>query len=63
MFVKFNVYAYSNQSTAKSKEMSLVGSPNAVKTNSIVINAALGMLAAPILAKVAVKLEKINAKN
>lgn len=43
--------------------MSLVGSPNAVKTNSIVINAALGMLAAPILAKVAVKLEKINAKN
>lgn len=36
--------------------MSFVGKPKAVSTNNIVIKAALGILAAPILAKVAVRL-------
>ena len=41
---------------ANNSDTSFVGNPKAVKTNSIVIRAALGILAAPILAKVAVKL-------
>lgn len=47
---------YSIQSIANKSETSFVGSPRAVNTNSMVTNAALGMLAAPILAKVAVRL-------
>lgn len=42
---------------ANNREMSSVGKPKAVNTKSIVTNAALGMLAAPMLAKVAVRLK------
>ena len=42
--------------------ISLVGNPTAVKTSSIVTNPALGTLAAPILARVAVKLRERNDK-
>lgn len=47
---------YSIQSIANNRETSFVGRPKAVNTNSMVTNAALGMLAAPTLAKVAVRL-------
>lgn len=47
---------YSIQSIANKSETSFVGNPRAVSTNSMVTNAALGILAAPILAKVAVRL-------
>jgi hypothetical protein len=49
---------YSNQSTAKSNDTSEVGNPRAVRISSIVIKAALGIEAAPILANVAVRLKK-----
>ena len=48
--------SYRSQSTATMRLMSSVGSPTAVKTRIIVTRPALGMLAAPILARVAVKL-------
>lgn len=47
-----------NQSTAKIRLMSSVGSPTEVSTISIVMRPALGILAAPILAHVAVKLKQ-----
>lgn len=47
----------------KSKETSLVGRPRAVSTRSIVISAALGILAAPMLANVAVKLKERNLRR
>lgn len=59
---KKNLKTYNNQSTAKSREMSFVGSPKAPNTNNIVTNAELGILAAPILANVAVIL-KINLRT
>ena len=43
--------------------MSLVGSPTAVNTSSMVTNPALGTLAAPILASVAVKLRVKQGKT
>lgn len=49
---------YKSQSTATSKLMSWVGRPTAVRISSIVTSPALGMLAAPTLARVAVKLQK-----
>lgn len=49
---------YSIQSIANNKETSFVGRPSAVSTNSMVTNAALGILAAPTLARVAVRLLK-----
>lgn len=53
-------YTYSSQSTATRRLISWVGKPTAVKINSIVTKPALGILAAPTLAKVAVKLEDKN---
>ena len=50
--------AYSSQSTAMIRLISLVGNPTAVNTRSMVTNPALGTLAAPILARVAVKLQR-----
>lgn len=47
---------------ARSKEISSVGKPRVVDINNMLINAALGILAAPMLAKVAVKL-RIIKKN
>lgn len=47
---------YRNQSTARRRLMSLVGSPTEVRTINMVISPALGILAAPILAQVAVTL-------
>lgn len=41
---------------ARSKEISSVGKPRVVDINNMLIKAALGILAAPMLAKVAVKL-------
>lgn len=58
--VIFVVYTYKSQSTAMIRLTSFVGSPTAVKTSSIVTRPALGTDAAPILARVAVKLENIN---
>ena len=52
-----NKVTYSSQSTATIRLISLVGSPTAVNTSSIVTNPALGTLAAPIEARVAVKLQ------
>jgi hypothetical protein len=49
---------YSSQSTANSSDISDVGRPSAESTSSMVMRAALGMDAAPILASVAVKLNK-----
>jgi len=49
---------YSSQSTANSSDISDVGRPSAESTSSMVMRAALGMDAAPILARVAVKLNK-----
>lgn len=49
---------YNSQSTATSKLMSWVGRPTAVRMRSIVTSPALGILAAPTLARVAVKLQK-----
>ena len=54
---------YSSQSTAMIRLMSLVGSPTAVNTSSMVTNPALGTLAAPILASVAVKLRVKQGKT
>lgn len=54
----FKRQTYNIQSTANNREISLVGKPKAVSTINIVIKAALGILAAPILAKVAVKLRR-----
>lgn len=53
-----NVQTHSNQSTATSRLMSWVGRPTAVRIKSIVTSPALGMLAAPILARVAVILDE-----
>ena len=50
------LYTYKSQSTAKSKDTSPVGNPRAVRTNSMVIRAELGIEAAPMLARVAVML-------
>ena len=47
---------YRNQSTARIRLMSSVGSPTEVRTINMVISPALGILAAPILAQVAVTL-------
>lgn len=44
---------------ARSKEISSVGKPRVVDINNMLIKAALGILAAPMLAKVAVKLRII----
>ena len=49
---------HSNQSTATIKLISFVGRPTADNTSNIVTNPALGTLAAPMLANVAVKLER-----
>jgi len=49
---------YSIQSIANNSETSFVGRPRAVSTSSMVTNAAPGILAAPTLAKVAVRLQK-----
>lgn len=48
---------YRIQSTAKMRETFSVGRPSAVRTRSIVTNPALGMLAAPMLARVEVRLQ------
>lgn len=50
--------SYSSQSTANRSETSFVGNPSAVNTKIIVTKAELGILAAPILANVAVRLKK-----
>ena len=50
------VVTHSSQSTATSKLMSWVGRPTAVRIKSMVTSPALGILAAPTLAKVAVRL-------
>lgn len=47
---------YSSQSTATSRLMSSVGKPTAVRMRSMVTSPALGILAAPTLASVAVRL-------
>lgn len=47
---------YSSQSTATSRLMSSVGRPTAVRMRSMVTSPALGILAAPTLARVAVRL-------
>lgn len=47
---------YSSQSTATSRLMSSVGRPTAVRMRSMVTSPALGILAAPTLASVAVRL-------
>lgn len=47
---------YSSQSTATSRLMSSVGRPTAVRIRSMVTSPALGILAAPTLASVAVRL-------
>ena len=47
---------YKNQSTARMRLISSVGRPTAVKTINMVTRPALGILAAPILAQVAVRL-------
>lgn len=49
---------YSSQSTATMRLMSCVGRPTAVNTRIIVMRPALGTLAAPTLARVAVKLQR-----
>lgn len=54
---KIYKFSYSNQSTATIIEISSVGKPTDVKTSIIVTRPALGTLAAPILAAVAVKLK------
>ena len=53
-----NSITYKSQSTAMIRLISSVGSPTAVSTSIIVIRPALGTLAAPTLANVAVKLRK-----
>lgn len=55
---KIKAIIYRIQSTAKMRETFSVGRPRAVSTSSIVTNPALGILAAPMLAKVEVKLKK-----
>lgn len=47
---------YKSQSTVRRSGTSEVGRPNDARTRSMVIKAALGMDAAPMLAKVAVRL-------
>lgn len=54
---------YKSQSTATSKLMSWVGRPTAVRIRSIVTSPALGILAAPTLARVAVKLQKQKSND
>lgn len=54
---------HSSQSTATSRLMSWVGRPTAVRIKSIVTRPALGILAAPTLAKVAVRLDGITAEQ
>lgn len=49
---------YSSQSTATSRLMSSVGRPTAVRMRSMVTRPALGILAAPTLASVAVRLRE-----
>lgn len=53
---------HSSQSTATSRLMSWVGRPTAVRIRSIVTRPALGILAAPTLARVAVRLDKNTSK-
>ena len=48
---------HSSQSTATSRLMSCVGRPTAVRISSMVTRPALGILAAPTLASVAVRLQ------
>lgn len=52
-------YTHKIQSTAKMSEACSVGRPMAVSTSSIVTRPALGMLAAPMLARVEVRLEAV----
>ncbi len=59
--VRSELKTHRSQSTAMMREMSLVGSPTAVSTSSMVTRPALGTDAAPILASVAVKLPTIDA--
>lgn len=53
-------YTHSSQSTATSRLISWVGRPTAVRIRSIVTRPALGILAAPTLARVAVRLHENN---
>lgn len=55
------VITYSSQSTATRRLMSWVGSPTAVRISSMVTSPALGILAAPTLARVAVILMERTA--
>lgn len=48
---------HSSQSTATSRLISWVGRPTAVRIRSMVTSPALGILAAPTLARVAVRLD------
>lgn len=54
---------HSSQSTAISRLMSWVGRPTAVRISSMVTSPALGILAAPTLASVAVILERRDGKK
>lgn len=54
---------HSSQSTAMSRLMSWVGRPTAVRINSMVTRPALGILAAPTLARVAVILRGEEGKE
>lgn len=54
---------HSSQSTATSRLMSWVGRPTAVRIRSIVTRPALGILAAPTLARVAVRLDKKHKQS
>lgn len=58
MFRALFRFTHRSQSTATSKLMSWVGSPTAVRMSSMVTRPALGILAAPTLARVAVRLEQ-----
>lgn len=49
---------YSSQSTATMRLMSETGRPTDVRTRIIITSPALGILAAPILARVAVRLHR-----
>ena len=57
MNAKVDAVTHSSQSTATMRLMSCVGNPTAVRTRIIVTRPALGTLAAPTLARVAVKLQ------
>lgn len=53
-------WTHSSQSTATRRLMSWVGSPTAVRIRSMVTSPALGILAAPTLARVAVMLKRAS---